>query len=320
MNQISVVIPLLNERDTLEALVEGIQQNVTGNNQLNEILFVDDGSTDGSFELLKELSLKHPVIKVIRLAVNCGKADALDVGFRSVSGDIVITMDADLQDDPTEIPRFIEKINEGYDLVSGWKEHRLDPWHKTFPSKIFNAFVSRVFHLPLKDFNCGFKAYRGSLVKRIHIYGELHRFIPVIAKYLGARIAQISVKHHPRQHGKSKYGVERLLKGFLDLITVLVTTRYLKRPLHFFGFIGVGCSGLGGLMLTYLAGLWICGVRPIGNRPMLFYGMVLLLLGMQVLSLGIVAELFIRFNHQAVRPVIAETINKRQEDAEQHEG
>lgn len=308
VKSISFVVPVYNERDTLADLMKGISDNVQGIAEDFEVVFVDDGSTDGSGEVMEELCRNDTHARAILLAVNYGKAEALGAGFEHARGDIVITMDADLQDDPVEIPAFVAKIKEGHDLVSGWKVKRHDPWHKTLPSRLFNFVVSRTFSLPLHDFNCGYKAYRKEILERINLYGELHRFIPVMAKNRGARIAEIPVRHNPRRFGKSKYGIDRLLKGFLDMTTVLVTTRYLKRPLHFFGTIGLSALALGGLMLTYLAGLWVCGVRPIGNRPLLFYGILLAILGVQVFSLGMLAELFVNYNQRREGPSIRSRI------------
>ncbi len=303
MTTLSVIVPVYNEQDSLTELATGILAHIPDDIELVQLLFVDDGSTDDSFDVLRALCKEHPVIGAIRLPVNRGKAEALDVGFRHAMGDIVITMDADLQDDPAEIPRFIDKLSEGYDLVSGWKGARQDPWHKTWPSKLFNAVVARVFKIPLRDFNCGFKAYRRRLVDQLSLYGELHRYIPVLAHSEGATMVDLPVQHHPRRHGQSKYGAGRLFKGFLDMLTVLVTTRFLKRPLHLFGGVGLIFAFAGGAILIYLAALWIGGLRPIGNRPLLFYGMAFLILGVQIVSLGIVAELFLKFNHRREKPV-----------------
>lgn len=308
MRSLSIIVPVYNESDSLQALAEGIMQHIPAGVTCAQLLFVDDGSTDASFQVIRSLSESYPCVRAVRFPVNCGKAAALEAGFSHSTGDIVITMDADLQDDPKEIPRFIAKLDEGYDLVSGWKEQRRDPWHKTIPSRFFNRVVGMVFALRLNDFNCGFKAFRGTLARQLRVYGELHRYIPVLAKYRGARIAEIPVHHLPREHGRSKYGVERLLKGCLDLITVVVTTRFLRRPLHFFGGIGLLAALIGGGCLLYLMIIWFGGVRPIGNRPLLFYGMALLAVGVQLLSLGVVAELFLRFNHDALKPVITERV------------
>ena len=307
---ISFVIPVFNERDTLCSLIEQITAQCATLNLRKEIVFVDDGSTDGSGELIDEICNKDTHVKVIHFAGNQGKAAALQEGFAMAAGDGIITMDADLQDDPVEIGKFVEKLDEGFDLVSGWKQNRKDPWHKTVPSRVFNYVVSKVFDIALHDFNCGYKAYRTDLVKRLQLYGELHRYIPVFAKQQGARIAEVSVCHNPRLCGKSKYGVERLMRGCLDLFTVLVITRYLKRPLHLFGAWGLAFFMSGFLVLVYLAAIWLMGMRPIGNRPLLFYGMLMVIAGLQLFSLGVVAELIIRLVGTQERPVIRDSQNK----------
>lgn len=303
---ISFVVPLYNEEASLAELLAGIVEHVSGVADDYEVIFVDDGSTDGSLQVLRELRAGNARVRVISFTVNHGKAEALDIGFRHARGDIVFTMDADLQDDPVEIPAFVAKLEEGYDLVSGWKVHRNDPWHKTLPSRFFNFVVSRAFGLRLHDFNCGYKAYRRAVARRLRLYGELHRFIPAVASSHGARITEIPVRHHARRFGRSKYGPDRLLKGFLDLVTVLVITRYLKRPLHLFGTIGLLSGAVGGSGIAYLAVLWLCGVRPIGNRPLLFYGILLVIVGVQLFSLGIVAELLVNFSHPYEGPNLRE--------------
>lgn len=233
-------------------------------------------------------------VKAIRLRRNFGKAAALSIGFRACTGDIVFTMDADLQDDPSEIPRFIEKLDDGYDVVSGWKENRKDPISKTLPSKLFNKATAVLSGISLRDFNCGFKAYRREVLEGIRLYGELHRYIPVLASDLGFKIGEIPVKHHARQHGVSKYGWERYARGLLDLLTVLATTRYLQKPGHLFGGIGLASGLIGGGILFYLTMLWFLGVGPIGTRPLFFLGILLVILSIQMISLGLVAELLTR--------------------------
>jgi glycosyltransferase involved in cell wall biosynthesis len=302
---ISFVIPVYNERDSLAELFEYISKYVSSHAAWFEVIFVDDGSNDGSTDVLISLCKSNANAKLLRLPVNYGKAEALDLGFRNASGDIIITMDADLQDDPAEIPNFLAKIKEGFDLVSGWKQVRNDPWHKVIPSRAFNFVVRKVFKIPLHDFNCGYKAYRRELVENLHLYGELHRFLPVIAGRMGARIAEIPVKHSPRKFGKSKYGLDRMLKGFMDLITVAITTRFLKRPLHFFGTAGLLSACVGGMILLYLVVLWFAGERPIGNRPLFFFGILMTLLGVQIFSLGIMAELFIHFQQKHEKPPVS---------------
>ena len=295
---LSFVIPVFDEEATLRDLHDGIVEAAERMGRGFEIVFVDDGSGDSSPAVLRDLCRKDPHTRAILLAVNRGKAAALDIGFRHVRGDVVITMDADLQDDPAEIERFVETLEEGYDLVSGWKSVRRDPWHKTIPSKLFNAVVRLSCGVPLHDVNCGFKAYSRRAVRELSLYGELHRFVPVFVANAGGRVTEIPVAHQPRRHGRSKYGLRRLPKGLFDLLTVVLTTRYLKRPMHFFGWLGLLSSSVGGLMLSYLAVLWVLGVRPIGNRPLLFYGLLLVVVGVQLFSLGLLGELINKFSHR----------------------
>ena len=305
---LTFVIPVFNEEETLRTLHEGIVASVTPLELRCEIIFVDDGSLDGSAEIMRELCDEHPGTHAILMATNQGKAAALDVGFRHAAGDVVITMDADLQDDPAEIPRFVEKIDEGFDLVCGWKAVRHDPWHKTLPSRLFNATVRGVCKVPIHDINCGFKAFSRRTVAKLSLYGELHRFVPVFVASAGGRVTEIQVQHHPRRHGRSKYGLRRLPKGLFDLLTVVLTTRYLKRPMHFFGWLGLLSSSVGGVMLGYLAVLWALGFRPIGNRPMLFYGLLLMIVGVQLFSLGLLGELINRFSHKTEPGIMFERV------------
>ena len=306
---ISVVIPVYNERESLRQLYERLAGALRALDAVKyEILFVDDGSTDGSYQVLAELHALDPQVKVVRLRTNFGKAVALSVGFEHARGDRVVTLDGDLQDDPKEIPRFLEKLEEGYDLVSGWKFERHDPPNKTIPSRIFNRAVALLTGLPLHDVNCGFKAYRREVVESIRIYGELHRFIPVLARWKGFRVAEIKVEHHPRRFGRSKYGAERFVRGFLDLLTVLFLTRYLKRPLHLFGGVGLVCllPGLG--LSAYFGGRWLMG-QPMHVRPLMVFGWVAIILGVQFISLGLLGEMLVHSIHskgrQERRAVIA---------------
>lgn len=291
---ISLVIPFMNEKDTLATLHERIAAVLDERGTAFEILFVDDGSTDESLSVANAIAERDGRVGVIQFRRNFGKAAALDAGFRRAKGDIVITMDADLQDDPAEIPRFLDAIDAGADVVSGWKQKRYDPWHKTLPSKLFNATVRRVSGLTLHDFNCGFKAYRRELLDGVALYGEMHRFIPVLLAARGARVEELVVQHHARQFGVSKYGVKRLAKGFFDLLTVLLNTRYYARPLHLFGLFG-GLMGLAGfVILAYLTVLWLTGHGPIGTRPLLFLGLLLVMVGVQIVSTGLIAEVVTR--------------------------
>lgn len=296
--KLSFVVPILNEAESLETLVNSIEANIPADSEDSyEIILVDDGSDDNSWE---EIIRIHDVyenrIQGLRFRRNFGKAAALQAGFDIAKGDIVFTLDADLQDDPTEIPNFIQKLEEGYDIVSGWKQSRQDPASKTLPSKLFNFVTRAISGVPLHDFNCGFKAYRLQAVKSIKLYGELHRYIPIIANELGFRIGELPVKHYSRVHGVSKYGWGRFFSGFLDLITVIATTRYLKRPAHLFGGLGLFIGIAGIAILGYLSFLWFTG-EPIGNRPLFFLGILNLILSMNLISLGILAEIITRKNN-----------------------
>lgn len=293
--RISFVIPALNEQGSLQQLTAEIQAHCP--TQDHEIIYIDDGSTDESFKIMGELAAKDERIKVVRFRRNFGKAAALQKGFSVASGEIVFTLDADLQDDPSEIPAFLAKLDEGYDLVSGWKQKRKDPWHKRWPSKLYNWVTAHTFGLKLKDYNCGFKAYRKSLVKELVLYGEMHRYIPVLAHSMGYKVGQIPVHHRARKFGKSKYGTERYLRGLFDLLTVRMVTHYSKSPLYLFGRWGLVSTLLGLIISGYLAALKIFWGVPLSNRPLLFLGILLILGGLQFASLGLISELIVnKFN------------------------
>ncbi len=294
---ISVVIPVLNESESIAELGK-ILLNVASTHRLQiEIIFVDDGSRDGSWDRIRRLAESDPRIRGIRFRRNFGKAAALASGFDAAQGQVVFQMDADLQDDPTEIPRFLSKLAEGFDVVNGWKRVRKDPWHKVWPSHVFNWLVSRMSGLELRDHNCGLKCFRAEVVKELPLYGELHRFIPVMAHARGYRVAELPVEHHPRLHGRSKYHFHRFVKGFLDLLTVIFLTVFGQRPLHLLGGIGLPASCLGALGLSYLAVCWVLarfgvhGFGPIGARPLLLYSLGCLIIGFQMLAIGFLAEL-----------------------------
>jgi dolichol-phosphate mannosyltransferase len=255
-----------------------------------EAVFVDDGSTDGSFAALTRLHSARPNVRVVRLRRNFGKAAALASGFAQAQGDVVVTIDADLQDDPAEIPRLLAKLEEGFDLVSGWMAQRRDPLTRRVLSRIFNWVTGRVSGLRLHDLNCGLKAYRAEVVEGLRLYGELHRFIPVLAHYRGHRIAELPVNHRPREHGRSRYGVERYVRGFLDLLTVSFIGRYRHRPLHLFGGLGLVLGVVGFGVLLYLTVLKLEG-HAIGQRPLLLLGVLLMVVGLQFFSLGLISEL-----------------------------
>ncbi|HEY7428837.1 MAG TPA: glycosyltransferase family 2 protein [Gemmataceae bacterium] len=299
---ISVVIPVFNERDSLPALYAEIA-GVTRSAPLDlEVLFVDDGSRDGSWQVIAELAREHAEVHGIRFRRNFGKAAALSAGFRAAQGDIILTLDADLQDDPAEIPRFLAMLGEGkegerLDVISGWKRVRLDPWHKVWPSRVFNLMVSWLTGVYLHDHNCGMKCYRAEVFREVRLYGELHRFIPVLAAARGFRVGEIEINHRPRRFGRSKYGVRRFIKGFLDLLTVKFLTGFGQRPQHLLGGLGIVSFLLGGLVLLYLGATWIIRLwypesyLPLHERPLLIYALAALLLGAQMMSLGFLAEL-----------------------------
>ncbi|HKD31875.1 MAG TPA: glycosyltransferase family 2 protein [Gaiellaceae bacterium] len=298
---ISVVVPVHDEERTVALLYDELQAALDPLGQSWEAVFVDDGSTDGSFSALTRLHNALDNVRVVRLRRNFGKAAALAAGFANAHGDVVVTIDADLQDDPAEIPRLLAKLDEGFDLVSGWKAHRRDPITRRVPSKIFNWVTGRVSGLRLHDLNCGLKAYRAEVVQGLRLYGELHRFIPVLAHYRGYRVAELPVHHRPREHGRSRYGVERYLRGFLDLLTVSFIGRYRYRPLHLFGGLGLGLGTLGFGILVYLTILKIGG-EAIGRRPLLILGVLLVVVGLQFFSLGLISELITSQHEERAGP------------------
>ena len=307
----SVVLPLFNEVDSLATLHHELSREFADGPV--EFIFVDDGSTDGSWRVIRGLAATDPRVRAVRLRRNFGKAAALTAGFAEVRGEVVLTLDADLQDDPAEVGRFLEAIAGDLDVVSGWKKARHDPWHKVGPSRLFNWVVSRWTGCRLHDHNCGFKAYRREVLAEVDIYGELHRFIPVLAHARGFRVGEIVVNHRPRRFGRSKYGVARLVKGFLDLMTVRFLTRFRASPLHILGSLGLVMLLVGGIGMIYLAFDWFR--EPIGHRPLLIYSSALLGVGVQLLSLGVLAELVTAYN---LRPSdtysVAERVEARDEE------
>ena len=287
---ISVIVPVHDEERSVARLHEELAATLDPLDERWEIVFVDDGSTDGTFGALTRLHAAHDGVRVVRLRRNFGKAAALQAGFEAAQGEIVVTIDGDLQDDPAEIPRLLAKLEEGFDLVSGWKTKRRDPLGRRVPSRLFNVVTGRLSGLRLHDLNCGLKAYRAEVVHGLRIYGELHRFIPVLAHYRGFRVAELPVNHRPREHGRSRYGMERYLRGFLDLLTVTFMGRYRHRPLHLFGGIGLLLGAVGMIVLGYLTILKLTG-EAIGHRPLLTLGVLLVVVGVQLVSLGLVSEL-----------------------------
>jgi glycosyltransferase involved in cell wall biosynthesis len=289
---ISVVVPVHDEEQSVALLYEEVEAALEPGGEPWEAVFVDDGSMDGTFAALTRLHARTANTKVVRLRRNFGKSAALAAGFSHAQGEVVVTIDGDLQDDPAEIPRLLAKLEEGFDLVSGWKTQRQDSWRRRWLSKIFNFTASRMSGLHLHDMNCGFKAYRSEVVKGLRLYGELHRFIPVLAHYRGYRIAELPVHHRPRAYGRSRYGVERYLRGFLDLLTVSFIGRYRQRPLHLFGGLGLLLSFLGLSTLAYLTVVKAMG-HAIGQRPLLLLGVLLVVVGLQFFSLGLISEMIL---------------------------
>ena len=298
MPEISVVVPVLDEEGSLEELHRQLRSVLEDMGRTYEIIYVDDGSTDGSLEILKQIYSRDPHTRVLSLRKTHGKSAALAVGFDEVRGDIIVTIDADLQDDPSEIPNLIAELEKGYDVVSGWKKHRKDPFSKTFPSKVFNWLTSVATGLKLHDINCGLKAYRRSVTDQFKLYGQLHRFLPVFAFKEGFRVGEIPVTHHPRRFGRTKYGVKRFLHGLLDLLTVILLTRYLKSPLHFFGTIGIAFTLAGFFINCVILSIYIKHHNIQGRHPLLMLGVLLMILGFQLVSTGLLAELLTRMSHK----------------------
>ena len=299
---LSIVIPLYNEAGSLPGLFERLDEVLAGAPapyaESYEVVLVDDGSRDDSFRLCAERHQRDPRVRVIRFRRNFGKTAALQAGFALSRGRYVVTLDADLQEDPADMFAMLTQLDAGYDLVSGWRETRNDPLDKTLPSRVFNGVVARVTGLSLRDFNCGFKAYRREVILGLRLYGDLHRFIPVLAHQQGFQVTEVPVHHQPRRFGKSKFGPGRLVSGYLDFIQVLFLVLFLRRPFRLFGMIGSALVGLGALALAYLSVLWFLGDRPIGNRPLLTLGVLLVLVGLQFFSTGLIAEMLRNLNYR----------------------
>lgn len=313
---LSIVIPVYNEAESLAALHGEISEVAAANGYDVEFVFVNDGSKDNSWEVIKQLAAKDSRVHAIRFRRNFGKAAALNAGFRAARGELVMTLDADLQDDPHEIPRFLAKMDEGCDVVSGWKKVRHDPWHKVGPSRVFNWLVSWLTGVHLHDHNCGMKSYRREIFDEVRLYGELHRFVPVLAHARGYRVGELEINHRARKFGKSKYGVTRIVKGFLDLLTVKFLTGFGQRPQHFLGTVGLIFFFLGLIGMVYLAIYWMLGqlnpgeYQPLHNRPLLLYSVASLLFGGQLMSIGFLAELMTAYHgRDSDTYSIAERIN-----------
>ena len=295
---LSIVIPVYDERESLEALHAQLDEVAQTGGYDVDIIFIDDGSKDGSWSVIRRLAAIDPRVRGIRFRRNFGKAAALSAGFRAARGDLVMTLDADLHDDPHEIPRFLAEMSEELDVVSGWKQVRHDPWHKVYPSRVFNGMVSWLTGVRLHDHNCGMKCYRRDVLREVRLYGELHRFVPVLAAARGFAVGEISIEHRPRKFGRSKYGVRRILKGFLDLLTVKFLTGFGQRPQHVLGTVGLVAFSLGFLGMASLAVNWVLWqvvpgweITPLHQRPALLYSLGALLLGAQLMSMGFLAEL-----------------------------
>lgn len=309
--KISVVIPLLNEEESLNELVEWILKVINENHLSCEILLIDDGSTDASWQVITELSKKHIEVKGIKFRRNYGKSAGLNVGFANAKGDVIITMDADLQDSPEEIPDLYNMIvNDGYDIVSGWKKKRYDPITKTLPTKLFNWATRKMSNINLHDFNCGLKAYSQEVVKNIEVYGEMHRYIPVIAKTAGfSKIGEKIVKHQSRKYGKTKFGWERFINGLLDLISIHFVGRFGKRPMHFFGLIGTLSFILGFVIAFYLAiAKFAFQEYKMTERPIFYFGLLAMVIGVQLFLAGFLGELISRNSTERNNYHIAEKI------------
>jgi dolichol-phosphate mannosyltransferase len=306
---LSIVIPVFDEQETLAILHHELCEVARDQDLELEVIFVDDGSRDRSWEVVEEIAAKDTRVRGIRFRRNFGKAAALNAGFQEALGEVVFTMDADLQDDPREIPKFLEEMSKDLDVVSGWKQVRHDPWHKVFPSRVFNAMVGFMTGVRLHDHNCGFKCYRREIFDEIRLYGELHRFVPVLAAARGWKVGETVVEHRPREYGRSKYGFYRVVKGFLDLLTVYFLTGFGQRPQHLLGSAGLFSFLLGGFGLTALSIAW-CVTRldddlvnlELHKRAIFYFSIVALLFGAQFLSVGFLAELFTAFYRQDFVP------------------
>ena len=312
--KLSVLIPAYNEEESIQELYRQVMDSIhkcIDAEKVNEyeIWFVNDGSKDNTSQVIKEIIKQDRNVHLIDFRKNFGKSPALDAGFHNVTGDIVLTMDADLQDDPKEFIRFIEKIDEGYDLVVGWKKNRLDPNEKKIASKIFNKVTSSMSGVKLHDHDCGFKCFRKEVVKSLDVYGELHRYLPALAYRNGFKITEIDVEHHKREHGSSKYGMERYMRGALDSLTTMFLLKYSDRPMYLFGRLGFWTGFVGFAICIYLTVVWIMG-NSIGSRPLLTLGVLLLIMGVQFLSIGFLGNLLVdatkrgRYSENHIKEII----------------
>ncbi|MEX1062630.1 MAG: glycosyltransferase family 2 protein [Balneolaceae bacterium] len=305
--EVSVVVPLFEESQSLPELIEGI--GLVLQHHAFEVILVDDGSRDDSWQVIRELRTRYPWLRGVSLQTNYGKSTALQTGFDSVRGRYVVTLDADLQDDPNEIPALLEELKSGYDLVCGWKKKRKDPLTKIIPSRFFNMVTRWVTGIKLHDFNCGLKVYRKEVIDRINLYGELHRYVPLLAKWQGYdRIGEKVVRHHPRKYGRTKFGISRFIHGFLDLVTLVFVNNYMSRPMHFFGSFGILTLAAGGIINLYLAYVKIIHNEALANRPLLFLGVMLVVIGVQFFSIGFLGDMINKSQTGSRQPNIRDRI------------
>ncbi len=318
--EISVVIPLYNEEESIPELYRSLTEALEALGRPYEIIIVDDGSTDGSFPLLRQLAAEDERLKVVRLRRNFGQTAAFAAGFDHARGDIIVTMDADLQNDPRDIPKLLAKIDEGYDIVSGWRVNRQDRFlDRKLPSMIANRLISNVTDVRLHDYGCSLKAYRREVIREVRLYGELHRFIPALASQVGGAVAEVPVNHQPRRYGRSKYGLSRTVRVILDLITVWFLGSYSTRPLHVFGTLGLGSLGLGILFGLYLTAVKFLGHQDIGTRPLLLLAVLLVVVGIQLITMGLLGEMIIRTYHESQgKPIyiVREVLNGKEDRGE----
>ncbi len=297
---LSVVIPVYNEEENISPLLEGLNKALSSINRPFEVIIVDDGSTDKTAQILKNLKPQYPWLKIIFLRRNFGQSAAFTAGIDHAKGEIIVTMDGDLQNDPRDIPALLEKIEEGYDVVSGWRKNRKDPFFsRRLPSILANKLISRVTHVVLHDYGCSLKAYRSEVIQGLAIYGELHRFIPVLVSFRGARITEIPVRHHPRKYGKSKYGLSRTYRVLLDLLLMIFFRKFATRPLHIFGLTGGLMFLLGFLIELYLTIVKLVLHQNIGQRPLLLLGAILIITGINLVGTGLLAEMVMRTYFEA---------------------
>lgn len=294
---ISAVVPVFNEEESLDKFYPRLKNSLSKIDENHEIIFIDDGSTDSSLEIIKKLASKDPKIGIYSFRKNQGKSEALTYGFKMAKGDYIVTLDADLQDKPEEIVNLLNKANDGFDLVSGWRKNRKDAIYMKLPSKLFNFLMSAFWGVHLHDYNCGLKFYKKDAVKNLILYGGMHRFIPLLVSEKGFEVTEIPVAHEPRRFGKSKYGFSKVFKDIPDVFTILFLTKYAKRPLHFFGLVGGVVSAIGFFILLYLTIVHFLG-ESIGTRPLLTFGMLLLLAGLQILFTGFTADLIISISEK----------------------